>query len=114
MDVGHPPRGLGDSYAWRAPGETSATVGDLRTHGTVVLAGVEGLGVGGGEGLVGGSPPGLPGPEFPRDGGDPPVVPRFLMALPLYARVLALLSGSACWLQRKLSAPGPLLLQRIE
>ena len=36
------------------------------------------------------------------------------MALPLYARVLALLSGSACWLQRKLSAPGPLLLQRIE
>ena len=69
---------------------------------------------GGGEGLVGGSPPGLPGPEFPRDGGDPPVIPRFLMALPLYARVLAVLSGSACWLQRKLSAPGPLLLQRIE
>ena len=59
-------------------------------------------------------PPGLPGPEFPRDGDDLPVVPRFLMALPLYARVLALLSGSACWLQRRLSAPGPLLLQRIE
>ena len=69
---------------------------------------------GGGDGLVGGSPPGLPGPEFPRDGSDTPVIPRFLMALPLYARVLALLSGSACWLQRKLSAPGPLLLQRIE
>ena len=114
VDVGHPPWGLGNSYAWRPPGETSATVEELRTHGTVVLAGVEGLGVGGGDGLVGGSPPGLPGPEFPRDGGDPPVVPRFLMALPLYARVLALLSGSACWLQRKLSAPGPLLLQRIE
>ena len=114
VDVGHPPRGLGNPYAWRPPGEMSATVEELRTHGTVVLAGVEGLGVGGGDGLVGGSPPGLLGPEFPRDGGDPPVVPRFLMALPLYARVLALLSGSACWLQRKLSTPGPLLLQRIE
>ena len=51
---------------------------------------------------MGRSPPGLPDPDFPRDGGDTPVVPRFLMALPLYALVLALLSGSACWLQRKL------------
>ena len=86
---------------------------ELRTHGTVVLARAEGLGVGGG-GSVEGSPPGLPGPDFPRDGGDTPVVPQFLMALPLYARVLALLSESACWLQRKLSAPGPLLMRRIE
>ena len=98
VDVGHPPRGLGNSYAWRPPGETSATVEELRTHGTVVLAGVEGLGVGGG-GWVGGR---LPPRPTPRDGGDPPVVPRSLMALPLYTRVLALLSGSACWLQRKL------------
>ena len=116
VDVGHPPRGLGNSYAWRPPGETSATVEELRTRGTVVLAGIEGLGVGGG-GMgrwATPPPPGLPGPEFLRDGDDPPVVPQFLMALPLYARVLALLSGSACWLQRKLSAPGPLLLQRIE
>ena len=114
MDVGHPPRGLGISYAWRPPGETSATVEELRTHGTVVLARAEGLGVGGGGGLVGGSPPGLPDPDLPRDGGDTPVFPQLLVALPLYARVLALLSGSACWLQRKLSAPGPLLMQRIE
>ena len=48
MDVGHPPGGLGTSYAWRPPGETSATVEELRTHGTVVLARAEGLGVGGG------------------------------------------------------------------
>ena len=68
----------------------------------------------GGGGSVEGSPPGLPEPDFPRDGGDTPVVPQFLMALPLYARVLALLSESACWLQRKLPAPGPLLMQRIE
>ena len=61
--------------------------------------------LGGGDGLVGSSPPGLPGPAFLRHGGDPPVVPRFLMALPLYARVLALSSGSACWVQHKLSAP---------
>ena len=51
VDVGHPPRGLGNSYAWRPPGETSATVEELRTHGTVVLARVEGLGVGGGGGM---------------------------------------------------------------
>ena len=50
VDVGYPPWGLGNSYAWRPPGETSATVEELRTHGTVVLAGVEGLGVGGGGG----------------------------------------------------------------
>ena len=62
---------------------------------------------------MGGSPPGLPEPDFTRDGGDTPVVPQFLMALPLYAGVLALLSESACWLQRKLSAPGPLLMQRV-
>ena len=48
---GTPPRGLGSSYAWRPPGETSATVEELRTHGTVVLPGVEGLGVGGGGGM---------------------------------------------------------------
>ena len=59
-------------------------------------------------------PPDLIEPDFPRDSSDTPVVPQFLVALPLYARVLALLSGSACWLQRKLSAPGPLLMQRIE
>ena len=59
-------------------------------------------------------PPDLPEPDFPRDGSDTPVVPQFLVALPLYARLLALLSGSACWLQRKLSAPGPVLMQRIE
>ena len=56
VDVGHPPRGLGTSYAWRPPGETSATVEELRTHGTVVLARAEGLGVGGG-GVGGGLPP---------------------------------------------------------
>ena len=62
-DVGHPPRGLGNSYAWRAPGETSATVEELRTHGTVVLAGVEGLGVGGRFG--GRLPPRPTGPGVP-------------------------------------------------
>ena len=67
VDVGHPPRGLGNSYAWRPPGETSATVEELRTHGTVLLAGVEGPGVGGG-GMgwwAAPPPPGLPGLEFP-------------------------------------------------
>ena len=60
VDVGHPPRGLGNSYAWRPPGETSATVEELRTHGTVVLAGVEGLGVGeGGMGWWAAPPPGF-------------------------------------------------------
>ena len=113
VEVGQPPRGVGASYAWRPPGETSTTVEELRTQGTVVLARAEGLG-GGGGGSVEALPPGLPEPDFPRDGSDTPAVPRFLVALPLYARVLALLSGSACWLQRKLSAPGPLLMQRIE
>ena len=57
---------------------------------------------GGGGGSVEGPPLGLPEPDFPREGSDTLVVPQFLVALPLYARVLALLSGSACWLQRKL------------
>ena len=66
VDVGHPPRGLGNSYAWRPPGETSATVEELQTHGMVVLAGIEGLGVGGGgDGLVGDSPPRPTGPGVP-------------------------------------------------
>ena len=65
VDVGHPPRGLGNSYAWRPPGETSATVEELRTHGRVVLAGVEGLGVGGGDGFVGAPPPRPTGPGVP-------------------------------------------------
>ena len=65
VDVGHPPRGLGNSYAWRPPGETSATVEELRTHGTVVLAGVEGLGVGGGGWVGGRLPPRPTGPGVP-------------------------------------------------
>ena len=89
VDVGHPPRGLGTSYAWRPPGETFVTVEELRTHGTVGFARAEYLGVGGG--VRGGLPTGLLEPEFPRDGGNTPVVPQFLMALVLYARVLALL-----------------------
>ena len=94
--------------------------GDIRDSGRVAdtwdggLGASRGSGCGGGGGSVEGSPPGLPEPDFPRDGGDTPVVPQFLMALPLYPRVLALLSESACWLQRKLSATGPLLMRRIE
>ena len=65
VDVGHRPRGLGVSYAWRPPGETSATVEELRTHGTVVLAGVGGLGAGGGGGVGGRLPPLPTGPGVP-------------------------------------------------
>ena len=54
VDVGQPPRGVGASYTWRPPEETSTTVEELRTHGTVVLAQAGGLGLGGG---VGGGPP---------------------------------------------------------
>ena len=50
VEVGQPPRGVGASYAWRPPGETSGTVEQLRTQGTVVLARAEGLGAGGGRG----------------------------------------------------------------
>ena len=64
VDVGHPPRGLGNSYAWRPPGETSATVEELRTHGTVVLARVRGLGVWGG-GVSARFPPRPNWPRFP-------------------------------------------------
>ena len=49
----------------RPPGETSATVEELRTHGTVVLAGVEGLGVGGGGWVGGRLPPRPTGPGVP-------------------------------------------------
>ena len=59
VEVGQPPRGVGASYAWRPPGETSTTVEELRTRGTVVLARAEGLGGGGGGG-VGGGPPSWP------------------------------------------------------
>ena len=110
---GAPPEGVGYLVC------LAAARGNIRDSGGVAdtwdggFGASRGSGCGGG-GSVEGSPPGLPEPDFPRDGGDTPVVPQFLMALPLYARVLALLSESACWLQRKLSAPGPLLMQRIE